>query len=175
MASENHIAPEVQKEGKSQPFAGSSYLRLFERFEHFITYILVFILSIVIIVALVRLSHSVIDLLFIKSKWPIDFQVFQTLFGMMLTLIIAMEFRHSVIAMFERKGALIQARIVVLIAIMALGRKFIVVDTKETSAEMIAALASVAVALGVIYWLMCPKSGVPEEAEGRKSDAEARL
>ena len=154
MTLENHSESETKKEDKHPSFMNSSYIKIFERFELIVTYTLVCILSIIIVVALVRLSYSVIDLLFVKSKWPVDFKVFQALFGMMLTLIIAMEFRHSVIAMFERKGVLIQARIVVLIAIMALGRKFVVIDTKETSAEMVAALAGVTIALGVIYWLM---------------------
>jgi uncharacterized membrane protein (DUF373 family) len=43
---------------------------------------------------------------------------------------------------------------VLLIALLALARKFIVLDIKETSAAHLFGLASVTLVLGVVYWLI---------------------
>jgi uncharacterized membrane protein (DUF373 family) len=43
---------------------------------------------------------------------------------------------------------------VVLISILALARKFIVLNIEATSALTIAALAFAAIALGFVYWLL---------------------
>jgi len=43
---------------------------------------------------------------------------------------------------------------VVLIALLALARKFIVLDTQTESAATIAATAFALLVLGVVYWLM---------------------
>lgn len=41
-----------------------------------------------------------------------------------------------------------------LIALLALARKFIILDIKETSAAHLVALAAVTLVLGVTYWLI---------------------
>ncbi len=67
---------------------------------------------------------------------------------------IAFEFRNSINAVLEGKGLLIQVKIVVLIAIIALARKFLVLDPKEYDAGIMAAYAAIALSLGIIYWLL---------------------
>ena len=49
---------------------------------------------------------------------------------------------------------IIQVKTVLLIAVLALARKFIILDTHEYSAATILALAAVVIALGVTYWLI---------------------
>ena len=83
-----------------------------------------------------------------------DFKAFQVTFGMLLTLLIAFEFRNSINAVLEGKGLLIQVKIILLIAIIALARKFLVLDIKEHESAMIAALSGVVLSLGVVYWLL---------------------
>jgi uncharacterized membrane protein (DUF373 family) len=49
---------------------------------------------------------------------------------------------------------LIQAKIVILIALLALVRKLIVVDLYAVSPASLAALAELLLSLGVTYWMM---------------------
>ena len=63
---------------------------------------------------------------------------------------------------------LTQVRIVVLIAILALARKFLVLDPKEYDAATMAAYAAMAVSLGVIYWLI--NSSLSDQAEQPSED-----
>jgi len=126
----------------------------FERFEHAVMLFVSFILAIIIMVALVRLMENVYQLLLEQMTDHTGYKAFQATFGMLLTLLIAFEFRNSINATLEGKGLLIQVKIVVLIAIIALARKFLVLDPKEYDAMVMLAYAAIALSLGIIYWLL---------------------
>ena len=85
---------------------------------------------------------------------PLDHEVFQMLFGMVITLLIAMEFKHSIIRVALRRSSIVQVKTVVLISLIALSRKFVILDTHTTNASTIAALAGATLVLGVVYWLL---------------------
>jgi uncharacterized membrane protein (DUF373 family) len=61
---------------------------------------------------------------------------------------IAMEFNHRILETMNRFHRIIQVKTVVLIGILALVRKFIIVNIETTSATTIAALAFAVIALG---------------------------
>ena len=134
-------------------------MTVFERFEHIVLLFISFLLAVIIIVALVRLTENTFHLALAQIRGKTEFAAFQTTFGMLLTLLIAFEFRNSINSMMEGKGLLAQVEIIVLIAIIALARKFLVLDPQEYDATIMAAYASVALALGVIYWLLGRKGG----------------
>lgn len=71
-----------------------------------------------------------------------------------MTLLIALEFKHSIIRVAMRRESIVQVKTVVLIALLALSRKFVVLDSKVTEAQTIAALAWATLVLGVVYWLL---------------------
>jgi uncharacterized membrane protein (DUF373 family) len=79
---------------------------------------------------------------------------FQTLFGTIMTLLIAMEFKHSIIPAALRQESVVQVKTVILIALLALSRKFIILDTAATQAATIGALAGATLVLGIVYWLL---------------------
>ena len=60
--------------------------------------------------------------------------------------------------------------VVLLIALLALARKFIILDLKVTAPEQLLALAAITMALGITYWLMRERDDcVPPE----RADAES--
>jgi uncharacterized membrane protein (DUF373 family) len=69
-------------------------------------------------------------------------------------VIIALEFKKSLLVMAERRDTIVQIRSVVMIALLAICRKVIILDLTETDAMHILALAAAILALGVVYWLM---------------------
>ena len=79
-----------------------------------------------------------------------------------MTLLIAMEFKHSIVKVALRKESIIQVKTVILIAILALARKFIILEPDVDPAK-VAALAGTVLALGLTYWLM-------RERDDRKSE-----
>jgi len=129
-------------------------LSYYQRFESAVALILTLIVALIILVALYRLMESVIAGLLFGMLDPLDPAVFQTVFGEILTLLIALEFNHTLQYSVAREQSIIQTKIVVLIALLAIARKFIVLDLNEVSAPHLFALAAVTLALGVAYWLI---------------------
>ncbi len=129
-------------------------LSIYERFEQVVAIALSLVIASVIALALVQLITRVIQLLLSGTLDPLEHDVFQALFGMIMTLLIAMEFKHSIILVAFRRSSIIQVKTVVLIALIALSRKFVILDSSDTAASTIAALAGAALVLGVVYWLM---------------------
>lgn len=128
-------------------------MNLYERFEQVVAVILANVIAVVIVISLYQLVRAVAILVVTNSLDPLDHAVFQELFGMIMTLLIAMEFKHSILRVALRRGSIIQVKTVVLIALIALARKFVILDP-ATEASKIAALSGAILALGMVYWLL---------------------
>ena len=129
-------------------------MSFYERFEHLVALALTALISITILVALWSLGEKIFRLLVLGALDPLDHATFQAIFGGIMTLLIAMEFKHSILQVLERKAHIIQVKTVLLIAQLALARKFIIMDAKTMGASTIAALALCVLALGAVYWMM---------------------
>jgi uncharacterized membrane protein (DUF373 family) len=62
---------------------------------------------------------------------------FQTFFGMIFTVIIALEFKRSVLVVAKRQNSIVQVRTVVLLAMLAILRKLIILDLNVTDASKV--------------------------------------
>jgi uncharacterized membrane protein (DUF373 family) len=129
-------------------------MTFYERFEQIVSLVLSLIIAVVIVIALAQLIMRLLPLLIAGALDPQDHEIFQALFGMIMTLLIAMEFKHSIIRAAMRSDSIIQVKTVILIALLALSRKFIILDVYATGAAIIAALAAATLVLGVVYWLL---------------------
>ena len=85
---------------------------------------------------------------------PTDYTVFQALFGMIFTVIIALEFKRSLLVVAERQHSVVQVRTVVLIALLAIVRKLMIIDLSVADAQQVLALAATVLALGAVFWLV---------------------
>jgi len=129
-------------------------MSFYQRFEHIVAFALSGVIAIVIVVALLQLVLRIVPLVAMGSLDPLDHDVFQALFGMIMTVLIAMEFKHSIIRAALRHESVVQVKTVILIALLALSRKFIILDTAATEAATIGALAGATLVLGTVYWLL---------------------
>ncbi len=129
-------------------------MSLYERFEHLVALVLSVIISVIILIALWQLISNVFTMLVLGVLDPLKHTVFQSIFGMIMTLLIAMEFKHSILRVLERKAHIIQVKTVLLIAQLALARKFIILDMSTTHADKLAALAVAVLVLGLVYWVL---------------------
>jgi uncharacterized membrane protein (DUF373 family) len=133
---------------------GLSKVRPYHLFEHLIANILVLLISFIVVVALYKLGEDVLSLLVSRAFDPLKHETFQTVFGGIMTLLIAMEFKHSILVVTRRQQNIIQVKTVILVAMLALARKFIILDIHAIEAGKIASLALALIALGAVYWLM---------------------
>jgi len=143
---------ETTKQKKEQE--GSGIIDIYEKYEQVISHGLTGLIAIIVAIAFVRLAVDVYGLLVVGMLDPLDHAVFKKIFGMIMTLLIAMEFKHSIIKVLERKNHVVQVKTVLLIALLALSRKFIILDVKTMSAATLAALALCVLSLGIVYWLI---------------------
>lgn len=128
-------------------------MRVYVQFERLVGLVLNACVSVVILFAI---GHLVFGLLATLESGPrsFDYGVFQRLFEMILTVLIALEFNHSLAQVVKGKGSLVQVKTVILIGILVVVRKFVLIDIELTSAQMLAGLAAAILALGVVYWLV---------------------
>jgi uncharacterized membrane protein (DUF373 family) len=127
-------------------------LTSYQQFEQVVSRIIMAFIAVVIVsiilVGIELVSDFRLGLQFLEQE------MLQDVFGSILTILILLEFNHSIAVSLKQKTGIIQARIVVLIAILVITRKIILLDFKTASIESLAAHAGVALALGALYWLM---------------------
>jgi len=129
-------------------------LTYYQRFESLVALVLTLVIGVIIAVALFRLIVEVASGLVLGVLDPLDHQVFQNVFGEIMTLLIALEFNHTLHLVVTRQQSIIQTSVVLLIALLALARKFIVLDLHSVSTSELLGLAAATLALGATYWLI---------------------
>jgi uncharacterized membrane protein (DUF373 family) len=130
-------------------------LTVYQRFEHSVILVLTTLIAIVVVFALWNLTVKILlGIVFSGGFDPTDYSVFQALFGMIFTVIIALEFKRSLLVIAERRRGIVQVRTVVLIALLAIVRKLIIIDLTASNAAEVFALAAAILALGAVYWLV---------------------
>jgi uncharacterized membrane protein (DUF373 family) len=142
----------------------------YERFEHGVAFLLSLVIAMLVALALIQLVVRVVPLLLTGALDPLDQQVFQALFGSIMTLLIALEFKHSIVRVALRRDSVVQVKTVLLVALLALSRKFVVLEATATEPAMVAALAGATLVLGVVYWLLRERDD-QAAPEGRERDA----
>ena len=129
-------------------------LSYYQRFESVVAFALTLVVVSIILVALYRLASEVIVGLLLGVLDPLDHRIFQSVFGEIMTLLIALEFNHTLQYVVKREQSIIQTKVVLLIALLAMARKFIILDLGAVSGEQLLGLAAITLVLGVVYWLM---------------------
>jgi uncharacterized membrane protein (DUF373 family) len=130
-------------------------LTFYQKFEHAVILVLTALIAIVVALAVWNLVLKVLlSILSTGGLDPTDYTVFQALFGMIFTVIIALEFQRSLLVVAERRHGVVQVRTVVLIALLAIVRKLMIIDLSAADAQQVLALAATILALGGVYWLV---------------------
>ena len=107
---------------------------------------LVAVVTVELVGAIIPTGRVKLESLILDEK-----QLFSAL-GLFLTVLIALELIETVEVYFREHA--VHVEIVVLVAIIALSRKFILLDPKTYSAPTLAALGFILLALGVTYFLV---------------------
>ena len=126
---------------------------LYEWFEKIILSILVLIISLIIVYSLILATITLFDD-FISGIGFIETGALKDTFGLILTVIILVEFNHSIVLAIRQRSGAIQVRIVVLITIIVLARKLVLLDYATASVETLLGLGGLALSLGGLYWLI---------------------
>jgi|SRR5271165_4244419 len=79
-------------------------LTFYERYEHAIVLVLTALSVLIVASATWHLAVAVLALVLANQVDPANQQVFQAVFGMIFTVIIALEFKHSLLIVFARQS-----------------------------------------------------------------------
>ncbi len=130
-------------------------MTFYQRFEEVVIFILTALMAVVILLALWNLTLKVATGIVLATGLDItDYAVFQTLFGMFFVVIIALEFKKSLLVSGHRGDSIVQVRTVVLIAMLAALRKLIILEPGKSDPAYLFGLAAVILALGAVFWLV---------------------
>ncbi len=125
----------------------------YETFERAIMLVLTLAIVLLVLLATFHLVIGVAGLVLTDSINPADPAVFQSVFAMFFTVVIGLEFKHSLVASSSHESV-VRARSIILIGMLATVRKFIVLDLARVDALELFAIAAAILALGVVYWLV---------------------
>lgn len=129
----------------------------YERFEQLVTRVIMLHLSVIILYSLVLIAIHLFNGFRLGQEF-IEKELLQDTFGSIFTVLILLEFNHSIALALAKRMGVIQARIVVLLAILVVARKIILLDFKMTTFENLLGIGGVALALGLLYWLIGSRS-----------------
>ena len=143
----------VKKENTELDNENDTLLKAVHTFEYWVALVLVVTVGLIAILAMVRLFFGLYNAVFVV--WDLQNpQLIQLLFGMVMTVLIALEFGNSILRHIREHSTIIQAQEVILIGMMAIVRKVMIVDMSQTSAWQLGALGVVVLSLASAYWLM---------------------
>ena len=92
-------------------------MTVYLKFEHAVVLILTAVISVIIVAAIWRLAVKVVVSLVLSNTLDLtDLAEFQSVFGMVFTVIIALEFKRTLVLVTERTESVVQVRAVILSA-----------------------------------------------------------
>jgi len=122
-------------------------------FENIVSAILLIMVSIIIVYAVGLVAITVAED-FRSGVYFAQSGALKDTFGLILVVLILIEFNHS-IALAMRQGiGVLQVRIIVLIAIIVILRKLILLDYSSTTLSTFLGLGGLVLSLGALYWLL---------------------
>jgi uncharacterized membrane protein (DUF373 family) len=122
------------------------------KFERAITSALVVMMAIVVVLATVDLAYIMIRDFLSEPLALLDLHEFLGVFGSFLLVLIGIELLETLRA--YAREAVIRAEVIVLVALIALARKIIILEPKDTSYASMIGTAALLLALGVTYFLV---------------------
>jgi uncharacterized membrane protein (DUF373 family) len=134
----------------------------FHRFETLIIQGLLLLIAVMILAAFWGLVIETYHLLQQGALNALSHKAFQSVFGMIMTLLIAIEFSHTIMHAHIESRRDIIVKTVILVAILAIARQFIVAEVEKISPMILIALALSLLSLGIVYWLMERLAREPE-------------
>jgi uncharacterized membrane protein (DUF373 family) len=129
----------------------------YETFERVASRIVMLFISIIIVYSLILMAITLVDQFRLNPTY-LDTESLRDVFGSILTILILIEFNHSIALAISSRSGILQARTIVLIAILVIARKVILLDFAAATFQQMLGIGAVALAFGLLFWLINPRS-----------------
>ena len=146
----------------------------YERFEQIVSRIVMVLIAALIVYLLIFIAVDLFDE-FKRGLALADVEALKDVFGSILTILILIEFNHSIALALSKRSGVLQARFVVMIAILVIARKVILLDFSTATFEQLIGISGIAIAFGLLYWLINLRSSdlSPRRETDRSGEADA--
>ena len=142
--------------------------RGYQWFELLMVAALTLMVSISVVMTMI---HAGFELFHVMSEGPQNFghDQFVTVFGAFMTVLIALEFNHTVLPEISSGTPIVKVRAVILVALLALARKLVLVDYHKEEYTALIGLAILVVAATFAYWVV-RKDEMDQRTVPKRSD-----
>ena len=137
----------------------------YETFERVASRVVMLFISLIIVYTLVLMAIALFDQLKFSATY-IDTESLRDVFGSILSIVILIEFNHSIALAISRRAGILQARPIVLITILVIARKVILLDFSTATFEQLIGIGVLALAFGLLFWLISARVDSPESRSG---------
>jgi uncharacterized membrane protein (DUF373 family) len=133
----------------------------YEVFERVASRIVMLFISVIIVYSIVLMAIALVDQIRLNSTY-LDTESLRDVFGSILTILILIEFNHSIALALSTRSGILQARPIVLITILVIARKVILLDFTTATFEQLVGVGVLALAFGLLFWLISARgAGLP--------------
>ena len=138
-----------------KPFTKADLRRIagYERFEQIALVCVMVLLGVLTAFAIIYAALKIVTDVTLGETF-LDKAALQDTFGLVLTIVILIEFNHSIFVALTHHTGAIQARIVVLIVVLVIARKLMLLDVSTLDAMILLGFGGLMLALGGLYWLI---------------------
>jgi uncharacterized membrane protein (DUF373 family) len=134
----------------------------YELFERIASRIVMLFVAIIIVYTLILMAMTLFDHIKLGPAY-IDTESLKDVFGSILSILILIEFNHSIALAISRRSGILQARPIVLITILVIARKVILLDFATATFEQMIGIGAIALAFGLLFWLISARpASLPE-------------
>jgi uncharacterized membrane protein (DUF373 family) len=133
--------------------SGLKFQAAYEHFETAISGILLVVISVIIVYSLVLVVITIVED-FRAGVYFAQNDAIKDTFGLILGLLILIEFNHSIALAMRRRSGVLQVRTIILLAIIVIARKLILLNYEKTGTNTLLGLGGLALSLGALYWLL---------------------
>jgi uncharacterized membrane protein (DUF373 family) len=114
-------------------------------------------IAIIIVYTLILMAITLFDQIKFSPAY-VDTDSLKDVFGSILTILILIEFNHSIALAISKRSGVLQARPIVLITILVIARKVILLDFTTATFEQMLGIGAIALAFGLLFWLISARA-----------------
>lgn len=120
-------------------------------FEKLVVAVLTMLVAVSVLLALAQSGVALYKVV-ASDTHLLNHEGFIKVFGTFMTVLIALEFNHTVLPDITSRTPVVKVKAVLLVALLALSRKVVLVDFKETDYTATISLAVLIAAVTLSYW-----------------------
>jgi uncharacterized membrane protein (DUF373 family) len=139
----------------------------YELFERVASRIVMLFIAIIIVYTLILMAMTLFDQIKFSPAY-IDTESLRDVFGSILSILILIEFNHSIALAISRRTGILQARPIILITILVIARKVILLDFSTATFEQMIGIGAIALAFGLLFWLISARPESLPESQSPK-------